>query len=348
MEIILHIVSTLALLGLIVWVCMVFTNAVEHLGKALNVGHGAVGSIFAAVGTALPETIVPLVAIIGAMLTSHNAPSGVQIGEQIGIGAILGAPFLLSTFAMCLLGFAVFAFSKHKLRESTINADYKLFLRDMKYFLTGYTIAISAGFVKIVPLKVCIGVFLLLFWGYYAYSTIAKSKEKGFEESEELKELSLARVFKIKENNFLIATQVLLSLLGLIFFAHLFVEEIKFFSDKFNINPLILSLIVAPIATELPEKVNSILWLREGKDTLALGNITGALVFQSAIPTTVGILLTPWVFDINSLANILMVYSAVLLITLTTLIAKKVVPQVLFLCGVFYLMFIGFVLLQML
>jgi len=47
-----------------------------------------------------------------------------------------------------------------------------------------------------------------------------------------------------------------------------------------GITPLLLSLLVIPIATELPEKVNSILWIRKGKDTLAFGNITGALVFR--------------------------------------------------------------------
>ena len=53
---------------------------------------------------------------------------------------------------------------------------------------------------------------------------------------------------------------------------------------------VLLALVIAPIATELPEKFNSIIWVRQGKDTLALGNITGAMVFQSAIPTVVGLL----------------------------------------------------------
>ncbi len=44
-------------------------------------------------------------------------------------------------------------------------------------------------------------------------------------------------------------------------------------------------LLVAPIATELPEKFNAVIWIRQGKDTLAMGNITGAMVFQASIPT---------------------------------------------------------------
>ena len=38
---------------------------------------------------------------------------------------------------------------------------------------------------------------------------------------------------------------------------------------------MLLALVIAPIATELPEKFNSLIWVRQGKDTLAMGNITG-------------------------------------------------------------------------
>ena len=34
-----------------------------------------------------------------------------------------------------------------------------------------------------------------------------------------------------------------------------------------------ISLILDPLATGLPEKVNSVLWVRDGKGTLGLGNI---------------------------------------------------------------------------
>ncbi len=58
-----------------------------------------------------------------------------------------------------------------------------------------------------------------------------------------------------------------------------------------------LSLLLAPLATELPEKANSFLWVRDGKDDLALGNITGAMVFQSTIPVAVGVAFTAWQLD---------------------------------------------------
>jgi len=61
-----------------------------------------------------------------------------------------------------------------------------------------------------------------------------------------------------------------------------------------GVAPLVLSLLITPVATELPEKLNSVIWISRKKDTLAFGNISGALVFQSAFPVTVGILFTEW------------------------------------------------------
>ena len=72
-------------------------------------------------------------------------------------------------------------------------------------------------------------------------------------------------------------------------------------AESLGVSPLLLSLVIAPFATELPEKANSVFWVREGKDTLALGNITGAMVFQSTIPVAVGLAFTDWDFETASM-----------------------------------------------
>jgi cation:H+ antiporter len=56
-----------------------------------------------------------------------------------------------------------------------------------------------------------------------------------------------------------------------------------------------VALLLAPLATELPEAANSLIWTKDGKDVIALGNVAGAMVFQSTVPVTVGVLLTPWI-----------------------------------------------------
>lgn len=58
-----------------------------------------------------------------------------------------------------------------------------------------------------------------------------------------------------------------------------------------------LSLVLAPLATELPEKMNSVLWMRQSKDTLAVGNVTGAMAFQATVPVALGLVITSWDLD---------------------------------------------------
>src|SRR5262249_35479319 len=75
-------------------------------------------------------------------------------------------------------------------------------------------------------------------------------------------------------------------------------------AESIGIEALVLALILAPLATELPEKVNSFFWVREGKDALALGNISGAMVFQSTIPVGIGLIFTDWALDGNAILSI--------------------------------------------
>ncbi len=337
MDAIFHGFLTILNLFLIVGCCVVFTNAVEHLGKIYNLNEGAVGSILAAVGTALPETIVPLVAILGAYL----AHTDVNVGKEIGIGAILGAPFLLSTLAMFVTGVAVVIFWAMGKRERKMNANYVVMFRDLKFFFFSYTLAIAAGFIHIPAIKYACAAGLFIYYVVYVFKTINCSHSQCGE-SADIEELLFERIFK-KYNTFFVWLQVVVSIGALIYFAHLFVGQITFFADLFSINPLVLSLILAPIATELPEKFNSVLWVSQKKDTLALGNITGAMVFQSCIPTAIGILLTPWVFGMESLINIILVYCSTVLLFINLYRDRHFSAHILVTCGIFYLIYLVYI-----
>src|SRR3954454_14004579 len=91
---------------------LLFTNAVEWLGHRLGIGEGTVGSLLAAVGTAMPETLIAIVALL-----SVNEGS-----EDIAIGAIVGAPFLLATLAMGLVG--LFAYLSRDNREQGMRCSF--------------------------------------------------------------------------------------------------------------------------------------------------------------------------------------------------------------------------------
>ena len=79
-------IELLAALAVILFGAQLFTNGVEWIGEAFGLSEGAVGSVLAAIGTALPETLLPLIAILSG---------GSVAGDEIGVGAILGAPLVL-------------------------------------------------------------------------------------------------------------------------------------------------------------------------------------------------------------------------------------------------------------
>jgi cation:H+ antiporter len=116
-----------------------------------------------------------------------------------------------------------------------------------------------------------------------------------------------------------------------------------------GLSPLILSLIIVPVATELPEKFNSFLWIREGKDTFAIGNITGAMVFQSCIPVTIGVIFTEWTIDwsqgvqmLQGVSMLIALLSAVILYHESS--HREIKMSGLFLGGLLYILFLSLVL----
>lgn len=278
-----------------------FTNGVEWLGKKLNLSQGAVGSVLAAVGTALPETIIPIIAILfGTGAASHD----------IGIGAILGAPFMLGTLALFLSGGAVLLFRNRRCRNyPRIEAEPAVLKRDLSFFLLVYTVAIAASFVSY-SFKMILALGMVAAYIYYVYKTFTCSESTAQEEECHLDCLYLAREYEEPPMG-RVVLQVILAFVGIVVGAKFFVDGIEHLSFSLGASPLIIALLIAPIATELPEKFNSIIWLSVNKDTLALGNITGAMVFQSSVIPAIGIVLTPWhLTPVALLSAVLAVISA--------------------------------------
>jgi cation:H+ antiporter len=114
-----------------------FTNALEHLGERLKISEGVTGSLFAAVGTALPETLVPLLAIAGG--TTDSA-----VNQEIGVGAILGAPLMLSTLSTFLMTLAILG---SRGARGWVAPERTGFTRDLNYFLCAFVLAAAAMYV---------------------------------------------------------------------------------------------------------------------------------------------------------------------------------------------------------
>jgi len=332
------IISTIAMLYLITLFCDIFTNAVEHLGNYFNIQDGALGSIFAAVGTAFPETVLPLIAVFGAYISG----SDINMGKEIGKGAVLGSPFMLSTVAFFLVALSVIILSAAKKRDTKINTDTKLFLRDLKFFTIAYSVGILTAFVHSAVLKNIVVVCLLSFYLVYAVRTL-KLCHTDCDCENECDELIFSKVFKNADNIkvYLIFAQFLFAIGGLVLSSHYFVENIKEISVILSVPAMVLSLFLAPVATELPEIINGLVWSKKGKDTLAISNITGAMIFQACIPMSIGIFFTDWAFETKEIYNILAVYSSLLILICSTLNKNRTIDaKALVLCGIPYILYV--------
>ena len=281
-------------LAVILGAAVFFTNAVEIMGDRLQLGAGAVGSVLAAVGTALPETMIPLVAIVGALLAGS---SGAAAGE-IGIGAILGAPFLLSTLALFIVGAAALVYKRRRPTGSEITADRQTAIPDLAFFLPCFALAAVAGVLPLpLPVKILLAIALL---GAYVLYVVRTIKRGGDEAEGDVPERLTLWPSSSPAPTWAVAVQLLGMIVVMGFGAHLFVGAVEHLSKTVGIPAGLIALVLAPLATELPEKFNSVIWLRDNKDTLAIGNITGAMVFQSTIPVSIGVLFTPWQLDFLS------------------------------------------------
>jgi len=323
-----------------------FTNGVEWIGEGFGLSEGAVGSVLAAVGTALPETILPLIAIA----------SGSASGEEIGIGAILGAPFMLTTLAMFVVGTAVLIFARRGRRSTELDGDRGVLRQDLGYFLVMYLLAMLAGLIHVKALHYALAVVLLVGYVFYVrrHFQTPGEDELAEEAESEIKPLYVwgwLRRFRPRLPawskslaswpSFL---QVVLALLLIVGGAQLFVGSVSTVADQLGVSHLVFALLVAPLATELPEKFNSVLWVRRGKDTLALGNLTGAMVFQSSFPVTIGLLLTPWHLAHEALVAATIALLAGSVLWLTVRFRGRFSASLLLFQGVFYVAYVAYVL----
>ena len=333
MQLLIDVVTLLAAFVIILAGAELFTNGIEWLGERLGLSEGMVGSVLAAVGTALPETMIPIIAILFV---------GTAASEEVGIGAILGAPFMLSTAAMFVTGVAVLAYARGGRRKRHLTINQTVVARDLSFFLGMYVVAIVLGlplFDKPFWLSVAAGIGLVLAYVLYVRQTASDPRT---ESTEGKSPLYFQRKLDTPKTR-AILLQVFVALAAIIFGANLFVDQIGNFATLLGVPPLVLSLIIAPLATELPEKFNSVIWIRQRKDTLAMGNISGAMVFQSCIPVAIGLWFTPWVLNEFAIASAVIAIGAGVLLQFFLRTGGAISGRELTSLGIFYAAFIVYV-----
>ena len=277
----------LAAAAVIYLACEAFVNGVEWLGMKLGLTQTVTGTLLAAFGTALPESVVTLVA---------SAFGHTEAQKDIGVGAALGGPLVLSTIAYGVTAIVLLASAKRLGRGANpvIEAQSARLRQDQLWFLAIFVFKVALG-LFVFAWKPLAG---FAFLAAYAAYTLKELRSEGCApaELEDLEPLKLRP--KDANPSMRWAAMQTLAALAVIFAAsHFFVEQLEILAVHFGMSAELTALLLSPVATELPETMNAVIWVRQGKERLALANISGAMMIQATIPTAFGLFWTPWLLQ---------------------------------------------------
>jgi cation:H+ antiporter len=153
--------------------CDLFTNGIEWIGRKFKLSDSVVGGILAAIGTALPETFIPIIAIFFI---------GGGSGHAAGLGAILGAPFMLSTLAMFVTGVAILLFRKRREQGTALILRRSAMRRDLSFFLVVFVMAIALTLVPNSSVRSAVAPLFIVV--YVVYLVIVIRFEEPYREAD--------------------------------------------------------------------------------------------------------------------------------------------------------------------
>ena len=267
----------------IYFACEFFVNGVEWLGRKPGVGETATGTILAAFGTALPESAVTFVAVVFGLTAAQ---------KDIGVGAALGGPMVLATISYAVVGFAML-WSQRRLGRATplIECDSRRLRRDQAWFLSLFIGKVALGLL-VFSYKPWLGAVFLLAYAVYLVRELRGAQILSEEALEPLK-------FHPRGDPGLLwpLAQTLLALIAIAIASKVFVSQLESIGIWAGLSPQLVALLLSPVATELPETMNALIWVRQGKERLALANISGAMMIQATVPTALGLFFTSWMFS---------------------------------------------------
>ncbi len=275
-----HVLLLIGCAGVLYLACEWFVNAIEWLGAELNVGRVAVGSILAAIGTALPESVVTLFAILFG---------GEEQGKDLGVGAALGGPLVVGTIAYGVAGVVLLRRDKGPVRDVHLGR----LAEDQKFYLMIASVLVLLGLVAF-PGKRWLGLVFFAAYGFYVRREMSRDEDSAAYEG--LEPLKLAP-HSARPHQLAIWGQTLGSLAVIFVASQLFVHQLEWVGPAIGLPSTLVALLLSPVATELPETLNAVIWVRQGKTQLALSNVAGAMMVQSTVPAGIGLLMTPWRYD---------------------------------------------------
>src|ERR1700736_529211 len=162
--------------GSVYWACEYFVNGIEWFGRKAGISQNAVGTVLAAFGTALPESVVTFVAVA----FGHDAAA-----KDIGVGAALGGPLVLATVAYPIVGIMLLI-TRSQPPHRPIELNRRRLGRDQGWFLLIFAFKIALGFLAF-AIKPWLGWLFLAAYIAYTYSEMRHEGDAPEGELEPLK-----------------------------------------------------------------------------------------------------------------------------------------------------------------
>jgi cation:H+ antiporter len=318
---------------LIYYSCEFFVNGVEWVGHRLRLAESTTGTLLAAFGTALPESVVTFVAV---------AFGSTDAEREIGVGAALGGPLALSTLCYSVVGVTLMGSRALGVRaKQALEVDARRLSRDQAWFLAIFICKVALGLVAF-PGKPLFAFLFLAAYGFYVWTELRKGG--GVADAAQLVPLKL-RPGDAQPSLFWAGLQTGLALIVIFAASRIFVSQLDTIGPWLGLPPQFVALLLSPIATEMPETMNAIIWVRQGKEHMALANISGAMMIQATVPTACGLLGTPWLFE-----RPLIIAGATTIVAVAALFlmfrGERVTGRQLSFASIFYLIFAGLLLLR--
>lgn len=239
-------------LALLLTAARFFTGAAERIGLALGMSTFMVGVVIVGVGTSLPELVSGLISVSRGV-------------SEVMSGNVLGAS--VSNLLLILGVSAVFSVSRPVyLGEHYIAIDL--------HFLVGSTFVLGVVMFDGIVGRVE-GLCLLAVYGVYVAYLLREgsSGQSGGTKSP----IAMRDLFIMG-----------LSAVGIYFGADWTVSSLQGLATGLGIPTAVVAVTILALGTTLPELVVSITAARQGKASLAVGNILGSCVFNALVVVGAG------------------------------------------------------------
>lgn len=261
---------------------LLFTNAIERASDVMGWGHSFAGSIISPLFTSFPELMVFIISVFIL---------GGASGQEIGVGTIVGEPFMASVFAIPMLFITIAASKKTDKKKAYIDVDRGLYV-PFAFMSLLFPVLIVPAFFNLYFERASLAIFLVGAYLLYIFLMTKSRKNEQLDKEEGAESIYFSKFMGEKKA---ILAQSVASLLILLPSSSVLVSAVDSLSAVTGRNAFALAIIIVPIATLLPEMIASLIWAYRGKYTLSIGALIGEEVMYASIYPGISLLIIPWV-----------------------------------------------------